>query len=56
MQIDEPIHFVDGVVIYSMITYSADIGFYPINVFGLNGQGYIGGLGFDQIGSTFIIE
>ena len=52
----EPIHFVDGVCVYSMIWQdTTQHGEHIFNVLGINGDGSPGGLGFDAIGTTFTV-
>ena len=52
----EPIHFKNGKTIYSMIwPDTAEFGEHIVNIFATQGTGSVGGVGFDQIGTTFIV-
>ena len=51
-----PIHFKDNQCLYSMIRPNTDPrGAHIINIIGMNGAANFGGLGFDAIGSTFVV-
>ena len=53
----EPIHFKNGKTIYSMIwPDTAEFGEHIVNIVATQGTGSVGGVGFDQIGTTFIIQ
>ena len=55
LQNGEPIHFKDGVCMYSIMMRDDEIGPYPLTIYGVDGVGNPGGLGYDAIGSTFTI-
>jgi len=53
----EPIHFKNGKTIYSMIwNETTEFGEHIVNIVATNGTGNVGGIGFWQIGSTFIVQ
>jgi hypothetical protein len=53
----EPIHFKDGKTIYSMIwNETTEFGEHIVNIVATQGTGNVGGIGFWQIGSTFIVQ
>jgi len=53
----EPIHFKDGKTIYSMIwNETTEFGEHIVNIVAVNGTGNVGGVGYWEIGSTFIIQ
>lgn len=55
----EPIHFVNGKTIYSMIwSDTAEFGEHIVNILAVNGDPstVVGGIGYWEIGSTFIVQ
>jgi len=55
----EPIHFVNGKTIYSMIwNDTAEFGEHIVNILAVNGDPstVVGGIGYWEIGSTFIVQ
>jgi len=55
----EPIHFVNGKTIYSMIwNETAEFGEHIVNILAVNGDpaSVVGGIGYWEIGSTFIVS
>jgi hypothetical protein len=53
----EPIHFKDGKTIYSMIwNETTEFGEHIVNIVATQGTGNVGGIGFWEIGSTFIVQ
>ena len=53
----EPIHFKDGKTIYSMIwNETTEFGEHIVNIVATNGTGNVGGIGYWEIGSTFIVQ
>jgi len=53
----EPIHFKNGKTIYSMIwNETTEFGEHIVNIVATNGTGNVGGIGFWEIGSTFIVQ
>jgi len=53
----EPIHFKNGRTIYSMIwNETTEFGEHIVNIVATNGTGNVGGIGFWEVGSTFIIQ
>ena len=53
----EPIHFKNGRTIYSMIwNENTEFGEHIVNIVATNGTGNVGGIGFWEVGSTFIIQ
>jgi hypothetical protein len=51
----DPIHFKDGVCIYSMLRPLDVRGGHIVNFIGTQGAGVVGGLGFSEIGTTFVV-
>lgn len=51
----EPIHFKDGTCIYSALKPLDVRGAHIVNFIGKQGTGQVGGLGFSEIGTTFVI-
>jgi len=52
-----PIHFKDGTTVYTMIWPDTSVfGEHLFNVLGTEGEGNIGGVGFDEIGTTFTVS
>ena len=55
----EPIHFVNGKTIYSMIwNDTAEFGEHIVNILAINGDPstVVGGIGYWEIGSTFLVQ